>query len=184
MKKVIFQMSVSLDGYVEGPKHEIDWHLVDNEFNAYAVDMLEASDVLIMGRRTYELMAAAWPADTENDPVVKEKMNSTPKLVFSRTLKKVEWQNSRLATGTIADEVARLKQVPGDGVLPVGGSELAAAFLDRGLMDELHIILTPVLLGGGNTVFDGIKKRHRLRLLSTKQFKSGNIVLIYEPTLR
>lgn len=132
MKKVIFQMSVSLDGYVEGPNHEIDWHLVDDEFNAYAVEMLNASDVLIMGRKTYELMAGYWPTAEDNDPVVKEKMNSTPKLVFSRTLKKVDWQNSRLAMSSIADEVARLKQVPGDGLLPVGGSELATSFLEQG----------------------------------------------------
>jgi dihydrofolate reductase len=155
---------------------------VDDEFNAYAVEMLKASDVLIMGRRTYELMAGYWPT-ADNDPV-KELMNSTPKLVFSRKLRKVDWQNSRLAAGSIADEVARLKQVPGDGVLPVGGSELAASFLERGLMDELHIILTPILLGGGKTVFDGIKKRYPLRLLSTKKFKSGNVVVAYEPTLR
>jgi dihydrofolate reductase len=77
MKKTIFQMSVSLDGYIEGPNHEIDWHLVDDEFNAYALEMLNASDVLIMGRRTYELMAEAWPTDMDNDPVVKEKMNSS-----------------------------------------------------------------------------------------------------------
>ncbi len=184
MKKVIFQMSVSLDGFIEGPNREIDWHLVDDDFNAYAVDMLKASDVLIMGRRTYELMASNWPTDTDNDPVVKEKMNSTPKLVFSRTLKKVEWQNSRLATGSIADELARLKQVPGDGVLPVGGSGLAASFLEQGLIDELHIILTPILLGAGKTVFDGIKKRYPLRLLSTRTFNSGNVVLVYEPTRR
>jgi dihydrofolate reductase len=184
MKKVIFQMSVSLDGYVEGPNHEIDWHLVDDEFNAYAVEMLNASDVLIMGRRTYELMAGYWPTAVGNDPVVKEKMNNTPKLVFSRTLKKVEWQNSRLATRSIADEVARLKQVPGDGLIPVGGSELATCFLEQGLMDELRIILTPILLGAGKTVFDGIRKRYPLRLLSTKRFKSGNVVAIYEPTLR
>jgi dihydrofolate reductase len=184
MKKVIFQMSVSLDGYVEGPQREIDWHRVDDEFNAYAVQMLEASDVLIMGRKTYELMAGYWPTAADNDPAVKEQMNSTPKLVFSSTLKKVDWQNSRLAAGSIADEVVRLKQAPGDGVIPVGGSELATSFLDQGLIDELHIILTPMLLGAGKTVFNGIKKRHPLRLLSTKTFESGNVVLIYEPTLR
>lgn len=184
MKKIIFQMSVSLDGYIEGPNHEIGWHLVDDEFNAYAVEMLKATDVLIMGRKTYELMAGYWPTAEDNDPVVKERMNSTPKLVFSRTLKNVEWQNSRLATGSIADEVARLKQVPGNVVLPIGGSELAASFLDQGLMDELHIILTPILLGGGKTVLDGIKRRYPLRLLSTKKFNSGNVVVTYEPALR
>jgi dihydrofolate reductase len=184
MKKIICQMSVSLDGYIEGPAHELDWHIVDDEFNAYAVEMLAASDVLIMGRRTYELMAGYWPTAEGNHPVVKERMNATPKLVFSRTLQKVEWQNSRLATGSIADEVARLKQVPGDGLIPVGGSDLAAAFLQLGLIDELRIILTPILLGGGKTVFDGIRKRYPLGLLSTRTFKSGNVVVVYAPQAR
>jgi dihydrofolate reductase len=184
MKKVIFQMSVSLDGYFEGNRHEIDWHVVDDEFNAYAVEKLKATDVLIMGRRTYELMAGYWPTATDNDPVVKERLNGTPKLVFSRTLKSVEWQNSRLATGSIAEEVERLKQIPGDGLLWVGGSELASSFLEQGLLDELNFIMTPILLGGGNNVFDGIKKRYSLRLLSTRTFKSGSIVMTYEPVLR
>jgi dihydrofolate reductase len=183
MKKVIFQMSVSIDGYVEGPDREIDWHIVDDEFNAYAVETLRASDVLIMGRRTYELMAGYWPTASGDDPV-KELMNGTPKLVFSRTLKRVDWRNSRLATGSVADEVARLKRVPGDGLLWVGGSDLASSFLEQGLMDELRIVLTPILLGAGKTVFDAIKKRYPLKLLSTKSFKSGNVVLTYEPAMR
>lgn len=184
MKKIIFQMSVSLDGYFEGNGCEIDWHLVDDEFNACAVEMLKATDVLIMGRRTYELMAGYWPAATDNDPAITEQMNSTPKLVFSRTLKKVEWQNSRLATGSIEEEVVRLKQLPGDGLLWVGGSQLAASFLELGLLDEIHFIMTPILLGGGHTVFDGIMKRHPLKLLSMRTFKSGNVVLSYEPMAR
>src|ERR1017187_6597720 len=85
MKKVIFQMSVSIDGYIEGPNREIDWHIVDDEFNAYAVETLRAADVLIMGRRNYELMAGYWPTAPGDDPV-KEQMNGTPKRVFSRTL--------------------------------------------------------------------------------------------------
>lgn len=183
MKKVIFQMSVSIDGYVEGPGREIDWHIVDDEFNAYAVETLRATDVLIMGRKTYELMAGYWPTAPGDDPFVKEQMNGTPKLVFSRTLKRVDWQNSRIATGSVADEVARLKQGPGDGLLWVGGSDLASSFLEQGLMDEIRIVLTPVLLGAGKTVFDAIKKRYPLKLLSTKSFKSGNVVLTYEPLL-
>jgi dihydrofolate reductase len=180
MKKVIFQMSISLDGYIEGPNREIDWHVVDDELKAYAVDTLRATDVLIMGRRTYELMAGYWPTAQGNDSIVKEQMNETPKLVFSRTLKSVEWQNSRLATETIADEVARLKRIPGDGLLWVGGSELASAFLDQGLIDEVRVILTPILLGAGKAVFGDIKKRQPLKLLSTKAFKSGNVLATYE----
>ncbi len=174
-------MSVSVDGYIEGPRREIDWHRVDEQFNAYAVDMLQTSSALIMGRRTYELMAGYWPTAQDNDAGVKDLMNRTPKLVFSRTLTNVSWQNSRLATGSIAEEVARLQQLPGNGLLPVGGSDLAAEFLELGLMDELHIILTPMLLGGGKTVFDGITRRHSLQLLSTRTFKSGTVVLVYRP---
>jgi dihydrofolate reductase len=182
MKKVIFQMSVSIDGYVEGPNREIDWHVVDDEFNAYAVETLRATDVLIMGRRTYELMAGYWPTAPGNDPVAKE-MNGTPKLVFSKTLKQVDWENSRLATGSVAEEVARLKRVPGDGLLWVGGSDLAVSFLEQGLLDEARFILTPILLGAGKTVFDAIQKRYPLKLLSTKSFKSGNVLLTYEPSM-
>jgi dihydrofolate reductase len=177
-------MSVSLDGYIEGPKKELDWHIVDNEFNACAVEMLEASDALLMGRRTYELMARYWPTAEGDDTRVKDLMNGKPKLVFSRTLTRVDWQNSRLATGTISEEVARLKQTPGTGLLPVGGSDLAASFLDQGLIDELRVILTPVLLGGGKAFMDVIETRHALKLLSVKQFKSGNVALVYEPTRR
>ena len=183
MKKVIFQMSVSIDGYVEGPNREIDWHIVDDEFNTYAVETLRATDVLLMGRRTYELMAGYWPTAPGDDPVA-EQMNATPKLVFSRTLKRVDWQNSRLSTGSVADEVARLKRVPGDGLLWVGGSDLASSFLEQGLMDELRIILTPILLGAGKAVFDAIKQRYPLKLLATKSFQSGNVVLTYEPAIR
>jgi dihydrofolate reductase len=183
VKKVIFQMSISLDGFFEGPNHELDWHIVDDEFNAYAVETLKASDALIMGRTTYELMAGYWPTVTDDDPVAKE-INARPKLVFSKSLKSVDWRNSELAAGSIADEVARLKKTPGDGLLWVGGSELASAFLDQGLMDEVRVIMTPVLLGEGHAVFGDIKKRHELKLLWTKTFESGNVVLAYASTPR
>ena len=183
MRKVIFQMSISVDGYIEGPGRELDWHIGDDEFNAYAVETLKATDVFIMGRKTYELMAGYWPTEPDSDPV-KEYMNGRPKLVFSRTLKRADWQNSRLAKGSIADEVARLKEHPGDGLLWVGGSDLAASFLEQGLLDELRIIMEPILLGAGKTVFDAIKKRYPLKLLSTKSFKSGNVILTYEPAMR
>jgi dihydrofolate reductase len=187
MKKVICRMSVSLDGYIEGPNREIDWHLVDEEYAAPVVEMLKASDVLIMGRKTYELMAGYWPTAEGNDIGVrafKDLMNRKPKLVFSRTLKKVEWQNSQLATGTVSDEVTRLKQAPGDGLICVGGSDLAASFLEEGLLDELWVVVTPVLIGGGKTLVDAIKKRHPLKLLSTRAFKSGNVTLTYEAVRR
>lgn len=183
MKKVIFQMSISIGGFVEGPEREIDWHIVDDEFNADAVETLRATEALIMGRKTYQLMAGYWPTAPGDDPV-KEQMNGTPKLVFSRTLQRVDWQNSRLATGSIAEEVARLKGVPGDGLFWVGGSDLASAFLEQGLMDEIRVIVTPVLLGAGKTIFDAIEKRYPLKLLATRSFQSGNVLLRYEPAVK
>jgi dihydrofolate reductase len=184
VKKIILQLSISLDGYIEGPQQEIDWHRVDDEFNAYAAAMLRQTDVLIMGRKTYELMAGYWPTATDNDPDVTALMNQTPKLVFSRHLSQVTWENSRLASGGIAEEIARLKQQPGDGLIAVGGSSLAASCLDLGLIDELRLILTPVLIGGGLTLLDGITRRHPLTLLSTRNFRSGSLVLTYAPALR
>jgi len=183
MRKVIFNISISLDGYFEGPDHNIDWHIVDDDLNAYSLELLQNIDVLIFGRRIYELMAGYWPAVTDDNPIAKE-MNETPKLVFSRSLKTVEWKNSQLASGSIADEVARLKQIHGDGLLCVGGSELASAFLEQGLVDEVRVILVPILLGKGKPVFGDIKRRHELKLLWTKKFESGNIIMAYEPTPR
>ena len=177
-------MSVSVDGYVEGPNREIDWHIVDDEFNSYAVETLRATDVLIMGCKTYQLMAAFWPTEKGDHSGVTEEMNSTPKLVFSSTLKHVDWRNSHLATGSIADEVARLKQVPGDGLLWVGGSDLAASFLEQGLVDEIRLIVTPILLGAGKTVLGAITRRYPLKLLWTRSFSSGNFVLAYGPAVR
>ena len=180
MKKIIHQMSVSVDGYVEGPGREIDWHIVDDAFNAFAVETLRATDALIMGRRNYELMAGYWP-NAVDDGAVKELMNATPKLVFSRTLTRVDWQNSRLATGAIAEEVARLRAAPGDGLLWVGGTTLASSFLEQGLMDEIRIILTPILIGRGHALLGDITRRHKLRFSSARPFSSGNVLLTYEP---
>ena len=113
MRKVVFNISISLDGYFEGPGHNIDWHIVDDELNAYSLEMLQNTDVLIFGRRIYELMAGYWPAVTDDNPIAKI-FNETPKLVFSRSLKTVEWKNSQLAAGSITDEVARLKKAHGE----------------------------------------------------------------------
>ncbi len=175
-------MTISLDGYYEGANKELDWHNVDDEFTTYIVEMLRAAETLIMGRKTYELMASYWPTAKDNDPATTELMNKSPKLVFSNTLKSVDWENSRLAGGSIAEEVARLKKLPGDGLLWVGGSDLASSFLEQGLIDEVRFIFVPILLGAGKTVFGDIKKRHALKLVSAKPFKSGNIVATYVPS--
>ena len=184
MRKVLCFMLTSLDGYFEGPNHDITWHNVDAEFNEFAIDQLNSVGTLLFGRVTYELMAAYWPTPQaiEDDPVVAGKMNSLPKIVFSKTLKKVEWQNTRLIAANYGEEIKLLKRQPGKDMLILGSSDLAVSFMELGLIDEFRVLVNPVILGVGKTLFDGIQSRYQLKLLNTRQFKSGNVLLVYLPT--
>ncbi|NSL87725.1 dihydrofolate reductase [Chitinophaga sp. Mgbs1] len=183
MRKVVFQMMVSLDGYFEGPNREIDWHNVSGEFDDYAHQLLDSADTLLFGRITYEMMVSYWPSRMaiENDPVVAAKMNGLPKIVFSRTLKSVDWQNTVLISNNIAAEVSRLKNIPGKDLLLLGSSNLALSLLSMGLIDECQLIVNPVMLGQGRKLFQGITSPLHLQLLETKKMDSGNVVLYYKP---
>lgn len=176
-------MLITLDGFFEGPNRELDWHNVDDKFNEYAIGLLNNVDVLLFGRVTYQLMAGYWPtpAATANDPVIADRMNNLPKIVFSRTLEKAEWQNTRLIKGNIAEEISKLKQQPGKDMAMFGSSDLALTFIQLGLIDEYRIIVNPVVLGNGKHLFKGIKDRLNLKLIKTKTFSSGNVLLCYEP---
>ena len=112
MRKIIFQMLTTLDGYYEGPNHEIDWHNVDAEFNEFAVDFLKTVDMLLFGRVTYEMMASYWPTGQaiQDDPIVAERMNHLQKIVFSRTLDQAEWENTRIVKNNIPEEILPWKQ--------------------------------------------------------------------------
>ena len=183
MRKVIFQMMITLDGFFEGPNRELDWHNVDEEFNEYANDLLSAVDVLLFGRVTYELMASYWPSPsaTTNDPIIADKMNNLPKIVFSKTLKKVEWKNTRLVKENIAEEITKLKQQPGKDLAIFGSSDLALSLIQMDLIDEYRIIVNPVVLGNGKPLFKGISEKLKLKLLKAKTFSSGNVILYYQP---
>ena len=183
MRKIILFMLVSLDGFFEGPNREIDWHNVDEEFNEFAIDQLNSLDALLFGRVTYELMASYWPtpAAIRDDPIVAGKMNALPKIVFSKTLQKVEWSNTRLIKDHITDEITKLKQQPGKDMAIFGSSDLALSLTELGLMDEYRIMVNPVVLGSGKPLFKGIQDRLTLKLLKTRIFRSGNVLLYYEP---
>jgi dihydrofolate reductase len=185
MRNVFLFMMVTLDGYFEGPKQEIDWHNVDEEFNEFAIQQLDEIGVLLFGRVTYEVMASFWPTQfaMENDPVVAEKMNSIPKIVFSRTLGKAEWNNTRLVKDNVAEEVSRLKQEQGRDLAIFGSANLTANLLQMGLVDELRIMVNPVILGEGHPLFGGIHDRLKLKLLRTRTFRSGNVLLCYQPVI-
>ncbi len=183
MRKIIFQNMVSVDGYFEGSKREIDWHNVDAEFNEYAIDLLHHVDALIFGRVTYQLMAKYWPTPEarRDDPLVAELMNSLPKIVFSRTLSSVEWQNSRLVKENLEAEIKTLKQQTGKDLVIFGSSNLALTLIPLSLIDEFRLFIAPIVLGSGNPIFKGLKERLPLKLVKTKTFRSGNVLLYYQP---
>lgn len=178
MRKVFWQMMVSLDGFMEGPNRELDWHVADEDFNRYVADMLSSIDAILLGRVTYQLFADYWPSS--NDPEA-HAMNELPKIVFSRTLEKVEWKNSRLAKVDVAEEVARLKRQPGKDIALFGSADLASTFMRLGLIDEYRILVNPIVLGDGRPMFKNIKDRTALKLLNTQTLGSGVVILNYQP---
>jgi dihydrofolate reductase len=183
MRKLFSFNMVTLDGYFEGPNHEIDWHNVDGEFNEFAIEQTGAVDTLLFGRVTYQLMASYWPTPDaiKNDPVVAGLMNRLPKIVFSRTLEKAEWNNTRLVKDQIAEEISKLKQQPGKDLALFGSANLMSTLMQLDLIDEHRIMVNPVLLGSGNPLFKGAKDRLNLKLIKTKVFGNGNVLLCYQP---
>jgi dihydrofolate reductase len=173
---------ITLDGLFEGPEPwSLQWHNVDAEFNDFAIRQLQGSDTLLFGRRTYEGMAAYWPtaAARQDDPVVARLMNETPKVVVSTTLERADWENTRIVRGGLAEEVGRLKALPGREIAVLGSSDLTLSLLRLGLVDEIRVMVNPLLLGRGRRLFAGLDGRQPLRLLRTQGFASGNVLLCY-----
>lgn len=178
MRRLLWQVMVSLDGYFEGPNRELDWHVTDGDFTAYVLELLGSIDAILFGRVTYQLMAAYWPTST--DPEARA-MNALQKLVFSRTIGSVDWQNARLVGDDAPGEVAWLKRQPGKDLAIFGSATLGSDFLRRGLVDEVRVLVNPVVLGAGRPMFKGMKERLRLRLVRTRTLASGVVILSYEP---
>ncbi len=174
---------VSLDGYFEGPNHEIDWHNVDAEFNNFAAGQLDEADTLVFGRRTYELMAGFWPTDHARsvDPVVAEKMNSLPKVVVSRTLKTADWTGTAVVGGDLSHAFRTRKAASGKQLAVLGSSNLCVTLLEQGLIDEVRLMYNPVVLGAGHSVFGGLKTRLKFERVDTQSFRSGNVLHRYRP---
>ena len=178
MRKVIVSNLASVDGFFEGPNKELDWHVVDDEFHEYAKDMLRRADVLLFGAATYKLMAAYWPNAPADE--IADKMTSLPKIIFSKTLKKADWNNSRVVSGDIQEEISRLKKESGKDLVVLGSAKLASFLLQLGLADEYRVIVNPVLLGKGSPLFADIPERIRSKLQATKVLASGVVILSYE----
>ena len=183
MRKLYSFMVVTLDGFYEGPNGEFDWPNVDQEFNEFGIEQLHDTDLLVFGRATYEGMAGYWPtpAARQDDPVVAELMNTLPKVVVSTTLASADWNNSRVVAGDVAEELTKLKQQPGKGIAIFGSPSLTVRLIELGLVDELRVLVNPIVLGGGRSLFRTTRNRLRLELLQTRTFSSGNVLLTYRP---
>jgi dihydrofolate reductase len=177
---------ISLDGFCEGPNGELDWPNVDAEFNDFAVRQLDEADTLGFGRATYEHMDAYWPTEQAmaNDPAIAPRMNDKEKLVFSRTLTDANWSGTTVVRGEAIEHVPELKAVPGKDLLVIGSAHLTATLAQAGVLDELRIMIFPIVLGQGRSLFEDVKNRVPLTLLSVRQFDSGNVLLTYRPSPR
>ncbi len=181
MRKIILFNMISVDGYFEGINQSIEWHNVDDEFNVFAIEQLNDADLLIFGRKTYDLMAGYWPtiSATTDDPTVAFKMNTIPKIVFSRTMEKAEWNNTKIVRENITEEITNLKNQAGKDIFIFGSADLASSLRELDLIDEYRIMINPVVLGSGKPLFVNINNKLNLKLLKTRIFNSGNVLLYY-----
>jgi dihydrofolate reductase len=183
MRKVVLSVSVSLDGFVEGPDREIDWHLVDDELHSHLNGQLRPMGAFLSGRVTHELMAGFWPT-ADADPASTGPMaefaaiwRDKPKIVFSRTLTRADW-NTTIKREVVVEEIMALKARPG-GDLALGGAGLAATFLRLDLVDEYRVYVHPVLIGRGKPLFQPAETRTDLQLVESRAFGNGVVLLRY-----
>ncbi|UUU24676.1 dihydrofolate reductase family protein [Streptomyces sp. DSM 40750] len=186
MRKIVLMMSVSLDGYMEGPDRELDWQLVDEELHTHFNDVLRDMGAFLEGRVVHEMMAAYWPT-ADRDPATPRPVadfaaiwRTMPKLVFSRTLQRAEWHTT-IVRDVVVEDIKALKAQEG-GDLALGGAELAAEFMRHDLVDEYRLYVHPVLLGAGKRLFPAADAEAPtgLRLIETRTFGNGVVLLHHE----
>jgi dihydrofolate reductase len=184
MRKIIWTMSMSVDGYMEGPNREIEWHMVDDELHRHLNGWLGRAGGFLEGRVTYELMAEFWPTADQDPaappPVVEfaQIWRDMPKVVYSRTLKRADW-NARVVHDVVPDEVLALKAQPG-GDLVLGGADLGAEFARHDLIDEYRLYLHPLVIGRGRPMLRPSDAKVPLRLIETHAFGNGVVMLRYQ----
>lgn len=181
MRKIIVFTNVSLDGYFEAPGHDLSWASRDNE--AFETRTGEEADSFLFGHRTYDMMKAFWPTPQAKQalPEMARVLNETHKFVASHAPFDPGWQNVTVLSGDVPEEVRKLKEQPGKNLLVFGSNELVVSLLEQGLIDELQILVNPVAIGKGTSLFAGLSHQVPLTLKDTRRFKSGTVMLTYEP---
>lgn len=184
MRKLLVFNSITADGYFTDKRGDMSWaHKQDPEWNEFVAGNSQSGGELLFGRVTYQMMESFWPTPVaaKQFPIVAEQMNNLPKVVFSRTLDTVSWQNTRLMKGNLADEVRKLKQEPGEQLVIMGSGSVVSQLALENVIDEFQMVVNPVALGDGRTMFDGIKEKLNLKLTGSRIFGNGNVLLTYEP---
>lgn len=186
MRRLVIFNNVTLDGYFTSADGDFSWAHggdPDPEFDAFVAGNAAGGGELLFGRITYQMMAGYWPSPQalQNDPVVAERMNALPKVVFSRTLESASWNNAQLVKGEPVAAVAAMKEAPGDDLVVLGSGTIVAQLATAGLVDEFQLVVHPVILGAGRTLFEGISERLCLNLASSRSFPGGKVLLAYEP---
>lgn len=185
MRKLMVFNSVTADGYFTDKNNDMSWahRPSDPEWDKFVAGNAESGGELLFGRVTYQMMASFWPTDAAKKqfPTVAEGMNSSPKIVFSRTLDNVSWENTRLIKGNLADEVRKLKEEAGDQMVIMGSGSIISQLALEKVIDEYQLVVNPIVLGAGRTIFDGIKEKLKLKLTSSRTFGNGNVLLRYQP---
>ncbi|GAB4160390.1 MAG: dihydrofolate reductase family protein [Candidatus Promineifilaceae bacterium] len=187
MRKLKLQVQMTVDGYIAGPNGEMDFMVWDwdDALKQYVDDLTEPVDCIILGRKLAEGFIPYWAAVAANpdDPefTAGKKYTDTPKVVFTRTLDRSEWANTVLARGDLVEEITRLKNQPGADIIAYGGATFVSDLIKHGLIDEFHLFINPTAIGSGMAIFKELDRQQAFRLVSTRAFDCGIVLLNYEP---
>jgi dihydrofolate reductase len=174
---------ITLNGFYKGVNNDIGWHKHGEEEGEFSAEGAQSDSVILFGRVTYDMMYSFWPTPMamESMPVVADGMNNSEKIVFSRTLKKAGWNNTRIISSHAVEEIKKLKKALQKDMIILGSGSIVTLCAEHGLIDTYQIMIDPVAIGNGTPLFNGMKRQLDLRLTSTRTFKSGVILLNYEP---
>jgi dihydrofolate reductase len=185
MRKIILFQNITVDNFMAGPNGELDWANHDDEVAQASQEDQDPVELFLFGRVTYEMMASFWPtpAGQSANPLFANILNNTPKIVFSRTLKQADWQQTEIMRELNKENILKLKQQPGKYMMIFGSGTIVSQLTNLGLIDEYQLLVNPIILGRGLPLFKDIHNRLDLKLVDAKSFKKGVVLLRYQPAV-